>query len=128
MRNDADLPDLDWYLDNVLAFSEPGVGYTEPGAAARWQQWWSDQARDEDPIVRLAARQGFVLTGPDLSALHVTRSRARAAVARGTWTGAGFGAVSPVDVRRDSSAYQDRVLVDRRRHALSSCAAALRRG
>lgn len=64
------LPDPDWYLDNVLIHAEPGRGgRIEIGPAAQWQAWWSNQCRDEQPAVRIAREQGFVVATGQLDAL-----------------------------------------------------------
>jgi very-short-patch-repair endonuclease len=119
------LPDPDRYLDHVLVHVEPGGGRVDPGPVATWQAWWSQQVADESSwssLIGAAAAKGFVLSAGDLADAGVSRQRMRTLVRRGTWFAAGYGVVSPVDVRG-----ADRHLVARRRHALVAAAGAGRR-
>lgn len=72
-RSMLDLPDPEWYLDNVLVFAEPG-GPTRllRGAAASWQRWWERQITDDEPM-RTAAGQGFVVSTDQLRSLGISR-------------------------------------------------------
>jgi very-short-patch-repair endonuclease len=113
-------PDPDWYLDNVLVYAEPGRSrLAEPGPAARWQDWWQQQAAGLDGP---AAEQGFVLATAQLPLAGATRQTAQIAVRRGRWSAAGYGAIAPVDIR-DAQSH----VVARRQHALACAAAVLRR-
>lgn len=118
------LPDPDWYLDNVLAYAQPGrSALLSPLPADAWRRWWAAQVSD-DPLGRVAAAQGFVLMSGQLARLGVTRSTSRAAVKRGSWTTAGYGAIGVVAVDDGES---EPFVVARRRHALAAAAGALRR-
>lgn len=117
-----DLPEPDWYLDNVLLHATPGrydpaVG----GPVALWRELWQSRAASPDPLVVAAAAQGFVLRGDQTSALGVSRQRARSAVRRGTWTRAGRGYLVPFGLAGGSPAEE------RQRHAVVAAAAALSR-
>lgn len=116
-----ELPDPEWYLDNVLSLTEPGDPKSLPtGPARRWRQWWHRQERTGDPLVRLAAQHGFVLTTAHLRAAGVTRSAARHAVDTAGWSVPLRGFICPV--RLDDGA--DRHTVARRAHAVAATAAA----
>ncbi len=116
-----ELPDPDWYLDNVLVYAQPGrVAPRRPGPAEQWQSWWRKQAGSVAPLV---AGQGFVATTAQLPALGTTRQRARTAVRTGRWTATGYGTIAPLDVRDE----EHPKLAARRRHALACSAAVLRR-
>lgn len=114
------LPDPDWYVDNVLAFAEPGIGgRVDPGPAARWQQWWhARELADDLAPFRLT---GFVATTAQLAALGYTRKAIRVRLARGEWVVAARGVIGLVPAAEldDGRSWQRR----RRRHALA-CAAA----
>jgi hypothetical protein len=117
------LPDPDWYLDNVLVHAEPGTArLTLPGPAESWQAWWSGLAFGSVELNALLHRQGFVLTGDQLSALGISRQSARTRVRRQTWCRPAHGVIAPVDVRD-----ADPHITRRRRHALRATAAVLRR-
>lgn len=119
LRVDA-LPDPNWYLDNVLVHAEPVFDAPlERGASREWQNFWQAQATELRGFV---SRQGFVVTTSQLPLLGATRQSARTRIRRGQWTATGYGTVAPVDVR-DANAHLER----RRRHALISAAAQLRR-
>lgn len=118
------LPDPEWYFENVLQFAEPGVGNARTRAtpSARWQAWWR-AAGNGEAVVRLAARQGFVVTCEQAMALGYGRRRIATLIRRGRWTDTPVrGVVSPIDITEG-----DPFLVERRRHALACAAAALRR-
>jgi very-short-patch-repair endonuclease len=115
-------PDPDKYFDRVLAYAEPGTAaLRRPGPIEEWQQWWAKRATDPGPLPELAAGQGFVLTPEQLRTAGVSRDRARTRAARGIWSAAGRGAVSPFDLRDE-----DPYVEQRRRHAITAAAAALR--
>ncbi|MDT4915955.1 MAG: hypothetical protein QOH89_655 [Pseudonocardiales bacterium] len=114
----ADLPDPDWYLDNVLVHATPPDGNETPGPVAAWSGWWRWQA-DQD-LAR--AGPGFVLSPAELRSAGISRQTARTRVARGLWVAAGHGFVAPIDIS-DAQPYVEA----RRRHALLSAAAARRR-
>lgn len=118
--------DPDWYFEHVLFFAEPGGGPVVVGPAAAWSIWWSRQAGD-DPLRRHAARRGFVVQRRELMALGVTVSQSRTAIRRGRWTRARRGVVAPVDLRTDLPEHGAEHVLARRRHAVESAAAALRR-
>lgn len=114
------LPDPDWYVDNVLAFAEPGIGgRVDAGPAARWQQWW--HARELADELAPFRQTGFVATTAQLAGLGYTRKAVRVRVARGDWVVAARGVVGLVPAAEldDGRPWQRR----RRRHALA-CAAA----
>jgi very-short-patch-repair endonuclease len=121
------LPDPDWYFTHVLADAVPGGPVrTASGPAATWQAWWRRQV-SADPATQQAARQGYVLRAGELGSVNVSRSAVRTALRHGRWTSAGYGAVSPVDVRAGAPADRREAMIARRRHALRCAAAALRR-
>jgi very-short-patch-repair endonuclease len=127
-------PDPDWYLDHVLVDAAPRGGMLASGAAPQWaaqqwaaQQWaawWDDRARSGDAVVRMAARQGFVLTTAQLAALAVPRQPTRTAVRRERWVAPARGVVAPLTVIESGASP---LLIARRRHALAAAAAALLR-
>lgn len=117
------LPDPEWYFEHVLQFAEPGVGGSRARVtpSARWMAWWR-AAGHGDPVVCLAARQGFVVTCEQAMALGYGRRRIATSIRRGRWTATPVrGVVSPIDITDD-----DPFLVERRRHALACAAVALR--
>jgi hypothetical protein len=119
------LPDPDWYVDNVLAYAEPGVDDVVIGPAARWQMWWGAHWRAcgaDSPAV-LARDQGFVVTTAQLRRFGWADHDLRRAVRRHRWSAPGYGTASPVVVPVGDDAF----LAARRRHALEATAASLRR-
>jgi very-short-patch-repair endonuclease len=118
----TDLPDAQWYLDNVRANATPGIDRPQDGdvlPVAAWQSWWCDQVSDETPLLRLACRQGFVVATAQLRDEDWADHDLRREVRRGTWWVPARGTASPVVIGG-----QDH-LAQRRRHALRSTAAAL---
>jgi very-short-patch-repair endonuclease len=117
------LPDPEWYFEHVLQDAEPGrSGRVARGAAQRWQEWWRAAAVGE-PIVRLAASQGFVVTVEQAAEYGYGRRRIATAIRRGRWTGCGCrGVVAPLVVTDD-----DQFVTRRRKHTLACAAAALKR-
>lgn len=118
------LPDPDWYLDNILAYVEPGGPVAARGSAGRWDAWWQRTERDCAATIagRLAATQGFVLTAGQLVELGWQHHDIRREIRRGAWNRPTRGVVSPVVV-----ADRDAHIVARRQHALVSSAPALLR-
>ncbi len=118
-----ELPDPQWYLDNVLVHARPGVSEpTDQGRARSWQRWWHALAATDDPILVAAAGQGFVLTPAQLRGLGVSRSTQRTRVRRGEWGVPMLGTVAPADVTPGAA---DRFDIARRQHALVAAGAAL---
>lgn len=115
-----DLPDPDWYLDNVLVDAEPG-GPKRLTPTAAWQAWWRAQPADGEPMIT-ARRQGFVVSTAQLDAFGVSRSARRTAVRRGQWYVPAFGTIAPLDPAAGAASSH---VVERRRHALSAAAAIL---
>lgn len=117
-RRVTDLPDPDWYLDNVLVHTVPSDLIEVAGPVAEWRNWWRRQSR----CGLAAAIDGFVLSPSELGSRGISRQAARTKVLRGEWTSAGYGYVAPMDIR------DDRVhVLARRRHALAAAAAVRRR-
>lgn len=119
----------DEYFDLFLDAGEPSgaaVFGSAPGPIALWNAWWHARVSD-DRVGTVASRQGFVLKTADLAALGVTRARARTRMGNGRWTAAGRGVVSPVDIRGDLPDVGADAVLGRRRHALHSASAVLRR-
>jgi hypothetical protein len=124
-----DLPDPDWYLDHVVVPS--GTDRSKVGPVRRRRGEWDALAyrlrtsADESPLggaVRLALRQGFVLTREQALCCGMTSAQLRGLLRRGEWTRTGHGTVAVVptatgDVREAA----------RRRHALAASSAVLRR-
>lgn len=120
----GELPDPDWYFDNVLAYAQPGrAELLLPGPAEQWQSWWRAKV-DESALAHVAAAHGFVLTTRQLADLGLTRAATRAAVRRGQWTSAGYGRIAPIDVLDDDPPAW---LAARRKHALLASGSALTR-
>lgn len=121
-------PDPEWYLDNVLAYAEPGrTDRVVPGPVAQWQAWWRERwhTADRDRAGLIARGQGFVITTAQLRALGWAEHDLRREVRRGRWCVPARGIASPVVVPDG----EDVFLTLRRRHALAASAAALlRRG
>lgn len=116
----TDLPDPDWYLDNVLIDAKPGIdGLLPSGPVAEWQSWWRLQATSIDPLTRLSRTQGFVVTTSQLREFGLAAHDLRREVRRGNWWIPGHGTASPVVVSGDDFVSQ------RRRHALQAAAVAL---
>jgi very-short-patch-repair endonuclease len=119
-----ELPEPDWYFDNVLAYAQPGRSeLLLPGPAEQWQTWWRSKIHESD-LTRAAAASGFVLTTRQLLESGITRSATRAAVRRQEWTSAGYGRVAPISVIDDEPPAW---LAARRRHALLAAGSALTR-
>lgn len=118
----GELPDPDWYFENVLAYAQPGrADLLLPGPAEQWQAWWRSKITDQEPV-RTAAGQGFVLTTAQLAGLGVTRSASRAAVHRGSWISVGRGVIAPISVTDKAP---QSWLAARRLHALAATGSAL---
>jgi very-short-patch-repair endonuclease len=124
------LPDPDWYLDNVLL--DAGPASLLPEVAPRpsdldttpsllWRRWWEIQAESlaGDAARELASQRGFVVGAKALRQLGWQRHDIRRELRRGRWTVAARGVFSPVVVEGDEHDAR------RKRHALSSSAAAL---
>jgi very-short-patch-repair endonuclease len=119
----VELPDPEWYLDNVLAHATPGRWMlVEEGPAAAWQRWWAAQAEGDGVLSSLLRRQGFVIAPGQLPTIGMSRQRARTLVCRGVWAAAARGTWAPIDLR-DPRAHVEA----RRRHAVRSSALARRR-
>jgi hypothetical protein len=119
-----DLPDPNWYVDNVLVFAEPGrADALTDLPLARWRAWWQDQWRrlGSDPVGTVAREQGFVIASRQLREIGLSRDDARREVRRGRLWMPARGIASPVVVPGDD--WEAR----RRRHAITACAAALSR-
>lgn len=117
------LPDPDWYLDNVLVNAEPGVcERVTRGLVSTWRRWWDAQILGHP--YACARLRGFVISTGDLTALGVTRSAMRHAVATGRWTSPLRGVVGLVDLARDDPTP---FLLERRNHAVAAAAASLLR-
>jgi len=91
--------------------------------AARWQAWWHARPSDTDVLVA-ARRQGFVVGAAELRDLGISRSATRTALRRGRWWSPAIGTVCPLNLAADTD---DEHLVLRRRHAVMSSAAVLKR-
>jgi very-short-patch-repair endonuclease len=113
-----ELPDPEWYLDNVLIHASPGDDSLHLGPAAQWTAWWAEQSRNE--LAQFGS--GFVLSPGERAAAGVSRQTARTRVRKGEWVNSGYGFVAPMDIADDRS-----FVVARRRHALRATAAARRR-
>jgi hypothetical protein len=120
-----ELPDPDWYLDDVLVYAEPGSNTLSRGPAAQWHAWWSEQAARlaSSPVTALARGQGFVVRSDQLRTFGWADHDLRREVRRGRWSTPGFGVASPIVVPPG----MERFRADRIRHALASTAASLRR-
>lgn len=119
-------PDPQWYLDNVLAYAEPGrIDRVRTGRAAAWHAWWREQwvAAERDEASRIARDQGFVVSAAQLRVLGWVDHELRREVRRGRWSVPVRGVASPVVVPEGADAF----LTLRRRHALAAAAVALRR-
>jgi very-short-patch-repair endonuclease len=114
----ADLPDPDWYFENVLADAAPGRYDPLPrGPLAGWRDVWRQRSQVADEVLATAAQRGFVLSTAELASLGVTRGRARHATARGNWTCAGRGYVAPFALAGSTPEMQ------RQRYAVMTAAA-----
>ena len=132
-----ELPDPDWYLDNVLVHVESdSAGSGRPdvapaGATGEWAAWWAGRAARlrqlGDPAVELALTQGFVVGTDQLAALGWERHRLRREVRRGAWASVGRGVASPVVLSSPAADDPQRFDARRRRHALTATAAVLSR-
>jgi hypothetical protein len=119
-------PDPQWYLDNVLAFAEPGRLERVPRDPVHaWQAWWQRQwsELDRDPPSVLAREQGFVLSTRQLRAFGWDDHDLRRGIRRGEWIAPVRGVASPVV----AGPTKDPLVAARRRHAVASTAAALLR-
>lgn len=117
-RSVIDLPEPDWYLDNVLVNALPGRYEQVPrGAVADWQALWRERAAAAEAVLATAAQRGFVLSSAELTELRITRSAARHAVAKMRWTRAGYGYIAPLALAGETPALQ------RQRHAIATAAA-----
>jgi very-short-patch-repair endonuclease len=114
-----DLPDPDWYLDNVLVHAQPDVDALRTGPVADWRAWWQSQVNTADPLMALASTQGFVVTTAQLREAGWADPDLRREVRRGTWWVPGHGTASPVVIAGDD------FLARRRHHAFRAAAAAL---
>ena len=122
-----ELPDPDWYLDNVLVHAEPGVGgWIVVHEVDEWQSWWRTQAarlaRERPELADLAAVQGFALTSRQLAGRGVARHVARRLVRDGAWSAPQPGLVSLITATDPDA---DRWTVARRQHAARSAASTL---
>jgi hypothetical protein len=118
------LPDPDWYLDNVLAFAEPGVDRLPVGPAALWHAWWLAQWRALGagaPAAAVARDRGFVITTAQLRAFGWAEHDLRREVRRRRWSTPRYGVASPVVPPSEGDAF----VAARRMHALQSTAASL---
>ena len=120
-----ELPDPDWYLDNVLVHAEPGAGgWIVVHEAGKWQSWWRTQLSrvelEHPELADLAAVQGFAVTSRQLAERGVPRHGTRRLVRDQLWSAPQPGIVALVDPAGD-----DRWVVGRRRHALVCSGAAL---
>jgi very-short-patch-repair endonuclease len=112
--------DDDWYFEHVLKDASPGPpARLAQGPAAKWRRWWQQRA-DSSDVLRAAAVQGFVLSGPDLRGLGISERATRTAVQRQRWLSPARGVVAPLTVDGGS-----RHVVARRHHALMAAAAVL---
>jgi very-short-patch-repair endonuclease len=114
-----DLPDPEWYLDNVLVHATPGVDGVNTLPIAAWRDWWRRQADTMDLLSVIARGQGFVVTTAQLRASRWADHDLRREVRRGNWWVPGRGTASPVVIDGDD------FLAVRRRHAIRSSAAVL---
>jgi very-short-patch-repair endonuclease len=119
------LPDPDWYLDNVLAYAEPGGATAVSGPADEWQRWWRRQYLDAGDSLpaRSAREQGFVLTTAQARDVGWTENDLRREIRRRRWSAPARGIASPVVVPREDTSR----VAQRRRAALAATAAALLR-
>ena len=120
-----DLPDPDWYLDNVLIHARPRIPepVAIPGPIERWQAWWMIQADDwaGDAVGEFAVAQGFVAGRKQLLRLGLQDHDLRRLVRSRYWSRPDRGVVSPVVVQ--GTDYEAR----RQQHALRGTSAALLR-
>jgi very-short-patch-repair endonuclease len=112
------LPEPDWYLDNVLVNARPGE-LQPAGPISSWKAWWAAQESGEDRLSRLARSQGFVVSTAQLRAHGWADHDLRREVRRGTWWVPGRGCASPVVVTGDDFP------ATRKRHAIRTAAALL---
>ena len=121
----GELPDPDWYFENVLAYAEPGRADLRPlGPAEQWNSWWRgrlSRRSDAEPL-HSAGKQGFVVTTRQLAGLGLTRSAVRAAIRRGAWTAVGRGLIAPLRTDDDDPPPS---LATRRRHAFDATGSVL---
>jgi hypothetical protein len=117
----TDSPDPQWYLDNVLAQAAPVVDKLDILPIAAWQAWWELQALSDDPLNRLARKQGFAVTSSQLRAGGCLAHDVRREMRRGKWWRPAHGTASPVVIQGDD------FTAVRRRHAICASAAALLR-
>lgn len=127
----ADADDLDWYIDNVVV---PGDIERHPVGPVRQRQGhWRAIAHalraqaPDCPIAcaeRLAATQGFVLSGAQAASCGVDDATKRRMVRHGRWTRAGAGMLAVVS---DGCGAEDGREAARCRHTLRAAAAAHKR-
>ena len=81
------LPDPDWYLDHVIVPSGPERHAIGPARA--WQAGWEARAYEDrgspSAAVRLAARQGFVITRSQARELGLSDAEVRRLVRAEAW-------------------------------------------
>ena len=98
------------------------------GKSEEWAHWWRLQAlacRHGDPVERLAARQGFVLTRAHARACGLTDAAIRRRVRRGVWWVPRRGVLAVVAIPEPTTGdYSSIKLAERRRLALACTAAA----
>jgi predicted transcriptional regulator of viral defense system len=96
----ADLPDLDWYLDHVVV--PRGRDGRPVGPIRAWQACWQARAQallgefgaSRAAAVRMALRQGFVVTRAAARAAGMTSAELRRIVRAGTWCAPHRGVVA----------------------------------
>jgi len=117
-------PDPAWFIDNVLAYTEPGRHEPlELRPVAQWCRYWRDRHADceADPITNLARKQGFAVLRSQFTAFGRSVSDLRREVRRGRWWQPCCGTASPVVVDGSDPIH------DRRRHCILAAAQSLRR-
>jgi very-short-patch-repair endonuclease len=122
----VEIPEPDWFLDNVLATA--GRDRRVLGPASDWQRSWREEfsrlqiVRDgaTETVLPLAATQGYVLSRAQAMAAGVPPSTVRRLVRRGSWQRVRYGVLAIVGTDGGSG-----LIEQRRRHALDAAAGAL---
>ena len=95
----ASLPDLDWYVDNVVVPGGPtGHGNRPGGPVKEWARAWDAEAarlrRDRSELNVVAGTQGFVVTRGQVRQAGITDTELRRHLRHGTWTRPRSNAIS----------------------------------
>ncbi|HEY3712964.1 MAG TPA: hypothetical protein VGL39_00455 [Jatrophihabitantaceae bacterium] len=99
----SSLPDLDWYLDNVVLARGPDG---RSGPAREWRAGWDARARElavqGDAAIAIALNQGFVLTRSQARASGRPDAEVRRLVYGGAWSAPRHGVVAAVPATDDA--------------------------